>query len=269
MVDSSSLGFAPNTPPATANVILYRENVPYTTLPESDVFTLYNAAGSPTGLIPLVPADSASSAPDTSSGILIDVSSTTVSTLLQPLSDVTVSSTLPVTSTASISQTMEGLASTRIFTSVLVASSTTNNLGVISTEEPKTVPITSTQSAALFLTASANTDPKITSTRPSAIALPQPSSPSSPGLSSSVKIGIGLGVPLAVLVGAIISYLSFRYYRHRRSNRGSDGAPELAHDYGQDDTASPGGKEERINHIATEGLGPMDDVSGIIRAHGD
>ena len=53
--------------------------------------------------------------------------------------------------------------------------------------------------------------------------MPSAASSGSSGLSTAAKIGIGLGIPLAVCLGAIVSFLVIRYFRRRDSQAAANG----------------------------------------------
>lgn len=122
-----------------------------------------------------------------------------------------------VESPAIVQVLQTGPETTHISTS-LQAARETDTVGSIATG-PSSIGITSTQIPGVSSTDTTSPSPtRATSTTLSSPTLP--STPASAGLSSSFKIGIGLGVPLgAIIVAVTIGLLIYRHGRHKRIPR--------------------------------------------------
>lgn len=134
-------------------------------------------------------------------------------------------STPPVTSAASVVQSTEAPPSTRIFTSVLVASENTDSNGATSTEEPKTVLVTSTQSAALFPTVSTSqstTQSKSSASKSGQAALSTSGATASTdsGLSAGGKIAVAVVVPVVAV--ALIVLAALFLWRKRKQRKDAE-----------------------------------------------
>ena len=77
----------------------------------------------------------------------------------------------------------------------------------------------------------------------------------SSGLSTAAKIGIGLGIPLAVCLGAIVSFLLIRYFRRRdkQTAENGNGIEEVVSFNGIEHSAEVKG----AGHVVTKQEDPM------------
>lgn len=76
-----------------------------------------------------------------------------------------------------------------------------------------------------------------------------PVPPDSPGLSSGAKVGIGLGVPIAVIFFAAVGFFGYRYYVRKQSRRA---IPELPHDVAGTQEGPEKGQGSEVEEMALE-----------------
>ena len=91
--------------------------------------------------------------------------------------------------------------------------------------------------------------------------------PKSSNNTSSTKVGIGLGVPFAILVCAIVAYLAYRIRKRKQGLGLKDPAAVQVHavDGMKPENGAQGKGTGEMGRSQTQGLGQDNDLSGIIR----
>ncbi|CAF9920567.1 MAG: hypothetical protein ALECFALPRED_001568 [Alectoria fallacina] len=154
-----------------------------------------------------------------------DVTSTTITSTSGDITSAAASSTsedIPRTTLTSTSEVVPSvtLTLTRINLSLQANSQISQTTSTLIPPAPAT---TSTSIPASTTTASP-TPTSVTTSTPTPTSSTTPiikssSATASPGLDPSAKIGIGLGVPLGLIVLATIGFLTLRYRRHKQVSR--------------------------------------------------